>query len=183
MQRSMSKWARRDRSSASLTTQRDNHSSIRTSRSSRCVLQPTWPYCILTFVRIFIILFTQQQQCFAGNSNSTNSTTQSSVPASTSTVSTTQSSTTDSTTTNSVPQTSTTDTTTTDSTQTSATGSTTTDSTSQTSATDASTTDSTSQTSATDATATPNSRLRHDAPRVVRHSARFGRSYPALFAN
>lgn len=141
-------------------------------------------HCILTFVRIFIILFAQQQKCFDGNSNSSNSTTQSSVPASTSTVPASQSSATDSTTTSPASQSGTIEVTTTNPASQSGTIEvTSTDSVHQTGITDVSKTDSASKTGATDAIATSNAKLRHGAPRAVRHSARFGRSYLALFAN
>jgi hypothetical protein len=157
------------------------------------------------FFRILIIISSPRQQCFAGAANSTNSTTtQSSAPTTTDSAS--QTSATNASSTDSASQTSTTNASATDSasqastTDASATGSasqaSTTDasatgSASQTSTTDASATDSSSQTSAsasdsasqtsaTDATATPNSRRHYDAPRAVRHSARFGRSYLAL---
>src|SRR6267154_2510506 len=146
---STSVWVRRDPSSVSLTRLRENHSSIRTSRSSRCVLTA---YCIHFYFRIFIIPSTRRQQCFAGNANSTNSTT---TQASSSTATDSAS-------------------------QTSSINASATSSASQSSATSATATDSASQTSATDATATANSRRRYDAPRAVRHSARFGRSYLAL---
>ena len=120
------------------------------------------------FFRVFIILSTRRQKCFAGKSNSTNSTSPSSTTNSASQTSATNSSSQTSkprlphffqfgksaTTTDSASQTSATDVTSTDSaSQTSATDATTTNPASQTSATDATATDSASQTSATDATA------------------------------
>jgi hypothetical protein len=179
---SASTWARMDRSSASLTPLREHHSSIRTSRSSRCVLTT---YCIqFVFLEYLSFPCTRRQQCFGGNANS-NSTTQSSASDTTLTSSASQTAATNATatTTDSASQTSATGTTSTDSaSQTSATDTTATDSASQTSATDATSTDSASQTSATDTTTTPGARRHYDAPRAVRHSARFGRSYLALLA-
>jgi hypothetical protein len=161
MQRSTSAWARRDPSSASLTRLRGNHSSIRTSRSSRCVLTAYHKHIIFEYLSF---LLTRRQKCFGGNSNSTNSTSsQSSAPNATATDSASQTSATGSVVTLTPGSAS----------QTSATDTSATDSASQTSATDSATTDSASQTGATDATATPNSRRHYDAPRAVRHSARF----------
>lgn len=64
--------------SASLMHQQENHSSIRASRSSRCVLTALTAYCIspypyfFEFFSNFLCLpSTRRQQCFAGNSNST----------------------------------------------------------------------------------------------------------------
>ena len=159
MQRSTSAWARRDPSSASLMRLRGNHSSIRTSRSSRCVLTAYHVYIILEYLSF---LLTWRQKCFGGNSNSTNSTSsQSNASNATATDSASQTSAT----VNAVTLTA--------ASQTSATETSAADSASQASATDSATTDSASQTGATDATATPNSRRHYDAPRAVRHSARF----------
>ena len=150
-----------------------------------------------SYFGIFIIHFTRRQQCFGGNSTTSS---QSSAPDSTAAPSASQTSaasapiTTDSASqtsaTNTASQTGATD----SASQTSATNTASqtgaTDSASQISATDSasqsgatdsasqtSATDSASQASATDATATPNPRRRYDAPRALRRSARFGRSF------
>ena len=124
---------------------------------------------------IFIIHFTRRQQCFGGNSTTSS---QSSAPDSTAASASQTSAASAPITTDSASQTSaasapiTTD-------SASQTGAT--DSASQISATDSasqtSAADSASQASATDATATPNPRRRYDAPRALRRSARFGRSF------
>src|SRR5260370_40938718 len=77
---SASAWARRDPSSASLINLWARQSSIRTSRSSRCV--GTTYLIKLFFLESFLIPSTRPQKCFAGSSNSSNSTSSSSLASS-----------------------------------------------------------------------------------------------------
>ncbi|KAF8502656.1 hypothetical protein F5888DRAFT_1110589 [Russula emetica] len=120
-------------------------------------------------------------QTSATNATATDSASQTSATNATTTDSASQTSATNATATDSASQTSATNATATDSSsQTDGGDATATDSASQTSATNATATDSNSQTDATDATAASGSRRHYDAPRAIRHSARFRRSYFAL---